>query len=68
MPLPQDDPKQRQPDISLARATLGWQPKVPLAEGLRLQREYFLELSQTDDHREAVRAFREKRPPEFRNR
>ena len=35
MPLPQDDPRQRQPDISLARATLGWQPKVPLAEGLR---------------------------------
>ena len=32
------------------------------------QREYFLELSQTDDHREAMRAFREKRPPEFRNR
>ena len=41
---------------------------MPLAEGLRLQREYFLELSQTDDHREAMRAFREKRPPEFRNR
>jgi UDP-glucuronate decarboxylase len=34
MPLPGDDPKQRQPDISLARAELGWQPQVPLADGL----------------------------------
>ena len=41
MPLPQDDPKQRQPDISLARATLGWQPKVPLAEGLVHTIDYF---------------------------
>ena len=41
MPLPQDDPRQRQPDISLARATLGWQPKVPLAEGLVHTIEYF---------------------------
>ncbi len=34
LPLPQDDPKQRQPDISLARNTLQWEPKVQLAEGL----------------------------------
>jgi UDP-glucuronate decarboxylase len=34
MPLPQDDPKQRQPDITLARDRLGWQPTVPLREGL----------------------------------
>ncbi len=34
-PLPQDDPRQRQPDITLARATLGWEPKVDLDEGLR---------------------------------
>src|SRR5713101_2110223 len=33
-PLPQDDPKQRQPDITRARNILGWQPKVPLAQGL----------------------------------
>jgi dTDP-glucose 4,6-dehydratase len=33
-PLPEDDPKVRQPDISRARALLGWEPKVPLAEGL----------------------------------
>jgi UDP-glucuronate decarboxylase len=34
-PLPADDPKQRQPDISLARQKLGWEPRVPLEEGLR---------------------------------
>lgn len=33
-PLPQDDPKQRRPDISLAKETMGWEPKVPLREGL----------------------------------
>jgi len=40
-PLPEDDPKQRQPDISLARARLGWQPAVPLVEGLKKTIEYF---------------------------
>jgi dTDP-glucose 4,6-dehydratase len=34
-PLPEDDPKVRQPDISKARAVLGWEPEVPLEEGLR---------------------------------
>lgn len=34
-PLPADDPRQRQPDISAARAALGWEPRVPLADGLR---------------------------------
>src|ERR1700687_436290 len=34
-PLPQDDPKQRQPNISLAKAQLGWEPKVNLADGLK---------------------------------
>ena len=33
-PLPQDDPRQRRPDISTAKATLGWEPRVPLREGL----------------------------------
>jgi UDP-glucuronate decarboxylase len=41
MPLPQDDPKQRQPDITLAQSKLGWQPKVPLREGLKHTIEYF---------------------------
>jgi dTDP-glucose 4,6-dehydratase len=40
-PLPQDDPKQRQPNISLARKHLGWEPKVSLAEGLVKTIEYF---------------------------
>ncbi len=34
-PLPQDDPRQRKPDITLARETLGWEPKVDLDDGLR---------------------------------
>lgn len=40
-PLPQDDPKQRQPDITKAKALLGWEPKVDRAEGLRRTLEYF---------------------------
>ena len=40
-PLPQDDPVQRQPDITLAREKLGWEPKVQLREGLRRTIEYF---------------------------
>jgi dTDP-glucose 4,6-dehydratase len=39
--LPQDDPKQRCPDISKARRLLGWEPKVQLEEGLNLSLEYF---------------------------
>ncbi len=42
-PLPTDDPKVRQPDISLAREKLGWEPKVSLAEGLRETIRYFQE-------------------------
>ncbi len=40
-PLPEDDPKQRQPDISLAKKALKWQPKVKLKEGLRMSLEWF---------------------------
>ena len=40
-PLPQDDPKQRRPDISKARRLLGWEPKVQLAEGLQNTLSYF---------------------------
>ena len=40
-PLPVDDPKVRQPDITRARTLLGWEPKVPLDEGLRHTIEYF---------------------------
>jgi UDP-glucuronate decarboxylase len=40
-PLPSDDPKQRQPDIALAKAKLGWQPKTALDDGLRRTIDYF---------------------------
>ncbi len=40
-PLPEDDPKVRQPDITKARTLLGWEPKVPLEEGLTKTIEYF---------------------------
>ncbi len=43
-PLPADDPRQRQPDISLARRELGWEPKVELREGLKKTIAYFEEL------------------------
>jgi len=42
-PLPQDDPKQRCPDISKAKRLLGWEPKVGLDEGLRTTLDYFKE-------------------------
>ncbi|MGH2552305.1 MAG: UDP-glucuronic acid decarboxylase family protein [Chitinophagaceae bacterium] len=43
-PLPVDDPKQRQPDISKAKKILGWAPKVSRAEGLKITYEYFKSL------------------------
>ena len=44
-PLPPDDPKQRQPNITLAREKLGWEPTIPLREGLKLTVDYFRSLS-----------------------
>ena len=43
-PLPEDDPMQRRPDISMARKKLKWEPKVPLEEGLRRTIDYFREI------------------------
>ncbi len=43
-PLPQDDPKQRCPDIGKAKRVLGWGPKVDLEEGLKLTLAYFRQL------------------------
>ena len=43
LPLPQDDPKQRQPNIERAKNLLGWQPTIPLAEGLKKTVAYFAE-------------------------
>lgn len=42
-PLPADDPKQRQPDIALAKQALGWEPRIPLSEGLDRTIAYFRE-------------------------
>jgi UDP-glucuronate decarboxylase len=44
-PLPQDDPKQRKPDITLAKEKLKWEPKVPLSDGLRETIAYFKKLT-----------------------
>ncbi len=46
--LPVDDPKQRQPDITLARQLLNWEPKVHRSEGLKITYDYFRSLSQDE--------------------
>ncbi|KIC95623.1 UDP-glucuronic acid decarboxylase family protein [Flavihumibacter solisilvae] len=57
-PLPLDDPKQRKPDISKARALLNWEPKVSRSEGVRITYEYFKSLP----HEELF-----KQPKEFKS-
>jgi dTDP-glucose 4,6-dehydratase len=47
-PLPQDDPLQRQPDITKAKRILGWEPKVSRAEGMKVTYEYFKNLSKEE--------------------
>ncbi len=47
-PLPMDDPKQRQPDITRARKILGWEPKIDRKEGLAKTYEYFKSLPEAD--------------------
>lgn len=47
-PLPKDDPMQRQPDISLAREVLGWEPKMTRSEGLKITYSYFKALPEED--------------------
>ncbi len=56
-PLPKDDPKQRQPDITLAKKLLGWEPKVKRAEGLKITFDYFKGLSKDDLNRTEHRQF-----------
>jgi len=46
-PLPKDDPKQRRPDITRARRMLGWEPTVPVREGVSRTIEYFRSLMGT---------------------
>jgi dTDP-glucose 4,6-dehydratase len=53
LPLPQDDPKQRRPDIGLAQKLLGWEPKVQRAEGLRNTLDYFRSLPREEWFKEA---------------
>ncbi len=48
LPLPEDDPKRRRPDITLAKKVLDWEPKVPRAEGLRKTYEYFKQVVKVD--------------------
>jgi dTDP-glucose 4,6-dehydratase len=48
-PLPQDDPKQRCPDISKARRLLGWEPKIDLESGLKMSLQYFREALSVDE-------------------
>lgn len=48
LPLPTDDPKQRQPNISKAKELLGWEPKVNRADGLKITYEYFKSLPRED--------------------
>jgi UDP-glucuronate decarboxylase len=52
-PLPQDDPKQRQPNIERASKLLGWSPTIPLAEGLKKTVAYFAERVETVDNKSA---------------
>lgn len=54
-PLPKDDPKQRQPDITLARKILGWEPKIERAEGLKITYEYFKNLPPEELYKTAHR-------------
>jgi dTDP-glucose 4,6-dehydratase len=48
-PLPEDDPRQRKPDITKARQLLGWEPKIPLREGLALSIEYFKQCVEAEE-------------------
>lgn len=52
-PLPTDDPKQRQPDISKAKALLDWEPQVSRAEGLRITYDYFKSLPEEELYKAA---------------
>ena len=49
LPLPEDDPKVRQPDITLARGLLGWEPRIELREGVRRTIPYFRKLVEEED-------------------
>ncbi|MES2775222.1 MAG: UDP-glucuronic acid decarboxylase family protein [Bacteroidota bacterium] len=56
-PLPQDDPKQRKPDISVAKVILDWEPVVDRAEGLKITYKYFKSLSYEQLHKKEHKNF-----------
>lgn len=60
LPLPKDDPKQRRPDITLAKKILNWEPKVERAEGLKITYEYFKTLTKEDLYKTEHREFSNK--------
>ena len=57
LPLPQDDPKQRKPDITKAKQILGWEPKVGRAEGLKITYDYFKTLPREELYKKEHRSF-----------
>lgn len=56
-PLPQDDPMQRQPDITVAKEVLGWEPKVERAEGMEKTYAYFKDLTEEELYRSEHKDF-----------
>jgi UDP-glucuronate decarboxylase len=48
-PLPEDDPLQRQPNITLAKEQLGWEPKIQLEEGLKRTIDYFKNMTERSE-------------------
>ncbi len=59
-PLPTDDPKQRRPDITLAKKLLGWEPQIDRAEGLKRTYAYFKSLSNDELYKKEHREFEKK--------
>ena len=57
--LPQDDPLQRQPDITLAKKILNWEPKINRAEGMKITYDYFKSLSEDELYKSAHKDFKE---------
>jgi UDP-glucuronate decarboxylase len=64
-PRPEDDPRQRRPDISRAQETLGWKPKTKLKEGLSRTIAYFEQLLAEADVRAMLSAERERALPDL---
>ena len=56
-PLPEDDPMQRQPDITRAKELLGWEPKVTRSEGMKKTYEYFKNLGEEELYRSEHKDF-----------